>query len=75
MSAYAQVDGQSNTTAMLIAAVTQQTYSNFERRRLMPVRERGRCGRESRRSSCADEARVDYQLAWTTSVTRQEAPC
>ena len=37
MSAYAQVDGQPNTAAMLIAAVTQQTHSNFERRRLMPA--------------------------------------
>jgi hypothetical protein len=37
MSAYAQVDGQPNTAAMLIAAVTRQTHSNFERRRLMPA--------------------------------------
>ena len=32
------------------------------------------CGRESRRSSCPDDLRVDYRLTRTTSITRQEAP-
>jgi hypothetical protein len=40
MSAYAQVGGQPNTPAMLIAAVTRPTHSNCKRRRLMPA-----CGR------------------------------
>jgi len=41
----------------------------------MSARGRGRCGRESCRISCPYDCRIDYQLARTTSVTRQEAPC
>ena len=63
MSAYAQVGGQPNTPAMLIAAVTRLIHSNCKRRRLMPA-----CGRVRQAASTALAGKRPQRFLASTSV-------